>query len=471
MEVSEDTIRLQVNLTKEEINMPKNEYGEWVNEFGEIVDMQERLRNDANHPPSFQPPLVETPQEKGVGMLAQKPPAEPKMWNPQTIYDPETGGQKWMPENPITISGVGNRMMIQDPSIPSRPAIDEYGNPVAPEIIKKIQSNLGEAPISEEDRAIFGMKPPSETDLDISSKLDEYGKFLDQQGIKDPKERAKYMITARNELLKQDAIQQKATIDGAGSFKEMASEDQEKHFQNKILTGKDPKFSNWDTAGSKAYIEGYAKYLNDKGYTAPEVAKIQSQYKSLDKSLQNMTKQEAPMSAFVDNINAQVNKVSGLIEKANRSGYRFYDMPRRELEVRAMGSGEEAVIASYLMEISREIGKLSTGSSASIAELSVDAQKKWDKIHDPSLSFKELMPILNATKDQGNMRMSTWTNTRKGIESQINGLLDRDKTSKPNVEQPQQSTVKSVAPQAGEVRGGFRFKGGNYNDKNNWEKI
>jgi hypothetical protein len=124
-------------------------------------------------------------------------------------------------------------------------------------------------------------------------------------------------------------------------------------------------------------------------------------------SLKNQEKIYGMMGGFVLNINKQINQVDTIMEKLNRLDVRALDMPLRELNTRIIGSGQEKVLQSYLMEISREIGKLSAGSSASIAELSVEAQKKWDSIHDPNLSLKQLKLILQATQEQANMRLDS----------------------------------------------------------------
>jgi len=80
-------------------------------------------------------------------------------------------------------------------------------------------------------------------------------------------------------------------------------------------------------------------------------------------------------------------------------------MPIVALRRTAAGSGDEASVASYLIEISNEIGKLSTGSSASIRELSESAQERWNNIHDPKLTFEDMMKILRTTKVQANDRL------------------------------------------------------------------
>jgi hypothetical protein len=153
----------------------------------------------------------------------------------------------------------------------------------------------------------------------------------------------------------------------------------------------------------------------DKGFTPQMASALKSDYKANDMSLKNMTKQEAPMSAFVLNINRQIAKVEQLYSKNDRTGLRLLDVPIRELRVRAKGSGDEAVKSSYLLEISNEIGKLSSGASGSVQQLSDSAKEDWKKVHDVNLSMKEIMKVVNATRDQANMRISTWREAKEEV--------------------------------------------------------
>ena len=136
-------------------------------------------------------------------------------------------------------------------------------------------------------------------------------------------------------------------------------------------------------------------------------------------SLTNQQKVYDMMGSFVNNMTEQIDRVEDIHKDiAKRVGVRALDMPIRELKKRFAGSGNEAILEAYMIEISNEIGKLSTGSSASIRELSVDAQKRWEKIHDPNLSFNELMKILKETKHMARMRM-------RGAEKQIESTKQR----------------------------------------------
>ena len=125
-------------------------------------------------------------------------------------------------------------------------------------------------------------------------------------------------------------------------------------------------------------------------------------------SLGLQEKQRGMMGSFVANLDKQVSRVDNIMtDVVKRVGFRAIDLPLRELKTRVKGSGQEKVVEAYLTEISNEIGKLSTGSSASVRELSTEAQDRWAKIHDPNLSIKELKIILDETKAMGKMRLES----------------------------------------------------------------
>jgi len=152
--------------------------------------------------------------------------------------------------------------------------------------------------------------------------------------------------------------------------------------------------------------------------------------KALQGSLNQQQKQRGMMGSFVKNLNKQLGRVDQIMKDViQRVGVRAMDLPIREWRTRFVGSGHEKVLESYLIEISNEIGKLSTGSAQSIRELSTDAQERWAKIHDPNLSFKELKLILDETQTMGNMRL-------KSTEEEIQDTMDKIKNPR-MIEKPE----------------------------------
>jgi hypothetical protein len=203
-------------------------------------------------------------------------------------------------------------------------------------------------------------------------------------------------------------------------FSSWTPEAKKQEFKEHMITGQ-PPVNVRGLAGNdrQIYAKEYAQWKVDNQFSPQDVALIKSDYKAGDMSLKNMTKQEAPMSAFVLNINRQISKIEELYKANDRIGLRLIDRPIRELRVMAKGSGDEAVKASYLLEISNEIGKLSSGASASVQQLSDSAKEDWKKVHDPNLSMKEIMKVVNATRDQANMRISTWKEAKQEVRKNI----------------------------------------------------
>jgi len=222
----------------------------------------------------------------------------------------------------------------------------------------------------------------------------------------------------KNQVLSIDA-QAKQDV----GFKSWTPEAKQQEFMEHMITGTPPVNTRGLAGGDRQqYAKEFAQWKVDRGFTPQDAALMKTDYKAGDMSLKNMAKQEAPMSAFVLNINKQVNKLEELFKDADRSGLRLADLPLRDLRVKAKGSGKEAVLASYLLEVSNEIGKLSSGASASVQQLSDSAKEDWKKVHDVNLSPREIMYVLNATKDQANMRMTTWREAKQEVRKTMQFL-------------------------------------------------
>ena len=260
-----------------------------------------------------------------------------------------------------------------------------------------------------------GPKTPNETELITSSLRDTSGKEpTAAEVLKAKQDRDLEKAKANRAILGNPA--------GAQAFPVWPEEDKQMAYQTKMLTGKNPTFSSRDSESRAGFEKGYNAFINSKGFSASDIALMQADYRAGNMSLGNMTKQEAPMNAFVLNINKQITKLETLYSNNDRVGIRLLDLPLRELKVKAKGSGLEASRASYLLEISNEIGKLSSGASASVQQLSDSAKEDWKKVHDPNLSLKELMVVLNATRDQANMRMTTWREAKEEVRASLKGL-------------------------------------------------
>ena len=279
---------------------------------------------------------------------------------------------------------------------------------------------------------IFGNKAEIKLIKDEKSPLDDnhlYAVSLqkDAQGNPTPQAQQAQAILDKKQVSAVEVSGAKAQklqdVKSAEGFKSWTPEAKNQTFMSNLITGKPPVNAQGMGSNDRSiYGKEYAQWQVDKGFTPQDIALMQSDYKAGSLSLNNMTKQEAPMSAFVKNINLQIGKISELFNNNDRVGLRLLDLPVRDLKVKALGSGEEAVKASYLLEISNEIGKLSSGSSASIQQLSDSAKEDWKKVHDVNLSLKDIMTVVNATRDQANMRINTWRDAKEEVRNAIKGL-------------------------------------------------
>ncbi|MCR4307649.1 MAG: hypothetical protein NUV80_03740 [Candidatus Berkelbacteria bacterium] len=127
-------------------------------------------------------------------------------------------------------------------------------------------------------------------------------------------------------------------------------------------------------------------------------------YKS---SLTMQEKQLGQMGSFVKNMGKQIDQVKKISNELSSFDTRLLNVPLRLARGRIAGSAQQVKYDMYLTEIENEIGKLATGSAASISELSVGAQQKWEKIHDKNLSIKDMLSLLEETKNAGLMRMDS----------------------------------------------------------------
>lgn len=145
---------------------------------------------------------------------------------------------------------------------------------------------------------------------------------------------------------------------------------------------------------------------------ALEVLGSQADTKSIQGAQNFLEKQLSAMGSFVTNIDMQIDKISELSKDLKTFNTRLLNVPLRMLRGKITGSPLQSKYDMYLTEIESEIGKLATGSSASIAELSTSAQERWDKIHDKSLSVKDMLSLLEETRAAARMRV-------KSVETQL----------------------------------------------------
>jgi hypothetical protein len=221
-----------------------------------------------------------------------------------------------------------------------------------------------------------------------------------------------------------------------------------------ILTGKLP-FTGMSGKGRTDMINSASSIAKEHGWTPNMVLRMQSDYKSMDKSVSNQRKNYDMMNGFVINMDRQMARIEKDYAQIPRSQYRLLNIPFVDLRQRAMGSGEEASAAAILIELGNESGKLSTNSASSIRELSESAQKQWAKIHDNKLSFNDLKKVLDTTRGLGHDRLASTKEAMDFTLSGIEALGTSTSVSKPAIPEGG-AKGRDTSPAVSYLKGGTR---------------
>jgi hypothetical protein len=187
--------------------------------------------------------------------------------------------------------------------------------------------------------------------------------------------------------------------------------------------GADQRKEFWDKVAQRASM---------KGDTAGEQAARKAGYQADSSALRDLTKRGEMIKSFVVRIDANTKVVEDLLNKYTRSDSRLVNYPMSKLDT-VMGSGDLASLKLGLFSLSREVAKVES-NSVGIAEVSVEAQKIMDAIHDPTLPVKEMMKVLKTGMTLGKTSVSA-------IEGQKSDLVGRiGKAGKKESPSPQQGS-------------------------------
>lgn len=128
---------------------------------------------------------------------------------------------------------------------------------------------------------------------------------------------------------------------------------------------------------------------------------------ALTNSIKAQEKSKGSMGSFVRNLSEQVDRVKSLSGKLNQFDTKLINMPINALKRKVEGDPELAKYGLYIGEITSEIGKLSSGATGSVAELSQGAREHWENVIDPNLSLKAMAELLEEVKHAGNLRLKS----------------------------------------------------------------
>ena len=143
--------------------------------------------------------------------------------------------------------------------------------------------------------------------------------------------------------------------------------------------------------------------------------------KSIQGALNYLEKQTSSMGSFIQNMDAQIERVGGLMKDLPLVDTRLLNIPIRFLHKKIAGNPELAKYELYLAEIEREISKLSNAATSSIAAMSVEEIKVWERIHDKNLSTKDMWELLKETRHAAQLRM-------KSVDDQLGRTREKMRT-------------------------------------------
>jgi hypothetical protein len=257
------------------------------------------------------------------------------------------------------------------------------------------------------------------------------------------RQKAKETLEASGEYKKSTSVT--AMAQNTEPFTTWNKSDKEWWFQNKKDTGDQPRFGFGDKKSFSQFNREYAQWAQGKGITGAESKTGGETFKALSSSLKNQQKVESMMSGFVRNLDFQAERLNKNAQELSRLDYRILNVPMRSAAMMIKGSPKESILSMYLTDISNDVAKLSTGSSASVAELSQNAQERWNKIHDPNLSIKDLIALVDETKIAAHGRIITTKDEMESTRQQMRHGSDVKETKKEEVKKM------TFNPETGEI--------------------
>jgi hypothetical protein len=216
---------------------------------------------------------------------------------------------------------------------------------------------------------------------------------------------------------------------------------QEKEFMFKrAALGFTPRFAFGDRKSYTQFYKELGDYETGKGVTGEQFEAGVGEAKALKGSLNIQERAYGMMTGFVTNLSRQVDRLKEITKDVQRYDTRLANVPLVDWRTRVAGTPYENKIAMYVVEISTEIGKIATGSQASVRELSVQTRERWEKIHDPNLSIKDLIDVMEETKHAANIRK----------DSSLDAIKDTQKRLK-EVGEPLPTEITSLPPPSGGI--------------------
>ncbi len=129
--------------------------------------------------------------------------------------------------------------------------------------------------------------------------------------------------------------------------------------------------------------------------------------KAIGSAITQLHKQMAAMGSFVQNMDKQIEEVSRMSEDLFLFDTRILNIPYRFIRQKILGDPDLAQYDMLLKDLARETAKMAGGATQSIAAMSVEEIKEWDKIHDKNLSIKDMLQVLRKTRQVAQIRLDS----------------------------------------------------------------
>jgi hypothetical protein len=222
---------------------------------------------------------------------------------------------------------------------------------------------------------------------------------------------------------------------------------------NQIVSGYDRK------AKEQAREAGIKKIMQDTGMSAEqaglELANRSISYQSGKKSEAQLTTMKGATKQAVDQLKYNIDQVQDDFKKIGSSDISPVINAIARGEEKWTGDPAYSSLFYHMHATAAESARILSGGQASVAQLhqgTMEEASKWANINMTPKSFNE--GVGPAMVSEGEARLKTYEDAVKYQKS--GGAGDSDTPKK--------------GPSAGTVEGGYKFKGGDPSDKNNWVK-
>jgi hypothetical protein len=211
-----------------------------------------------------------------------------------------------------------------------------------------------------------------------------------------------------------------------------------------------------DRASLQAFGKGIADRQTAKGVSGRDTVVGKQVMKSDSAALKQLTEREALVNTFTTRISANTK----VVKDAYVAYDKYKDNPRfvnagRNMWNKFMGSGELAALKLALYSLEQEVGKVEK-ASIGVAGLDVEASKVMDSIHDPALSLKDAMKVLDMGVKLGGTATAALKKQREDLVGKMKGDENKPETKGSSKYQEGQTATN---PRTGQK---LIFKGGSW---------